>query len=144
MKKPIQFDYKGDCVPKARPRVRVDDKGRPRLYTPESTAGFESAITAEAIQAMRSKTHDGPVKLWAHFRIRIPKSYSKRKCEALDGKPHTLKGRMDGDNLVKGIMDACTGVVYEDDGQVYSMCVIKTWSADDPGCFVEFQLEASE
>lgn len=63
----------------------------------------------------------GPV-LRAEFEIAMPVSWSKRKREAMRGRPHQQKP--DIDNICKAVMDA----FGEDDCYVYGMEVTKRWA----------------
>ncbi|MCK5612030.1 RusA family crossover junction endodeoxyribonuclease [Candidatus Pacearchaeota archaeon] len=56
------------------------------------------------------------------FQIEMPKSWSKKKKLAHDGKPHLQTP--DIDNLLKGLLDA----VYKEDSHIWSVWAIKKWS----------------
>jgi Holliday junction resolvase RusA-like endonuclease len=51
----------------------------------------------------------------------MPKSWSKKKKQAMDGKPH--QHRPDLDNLVKAVLDA----FFEEDKQIYEVRGVKFW-----------------
>ena len=51
----------------------------------------------------------------------MPKSWSKKKKQAMDGKPH--QHRPDLDNLVKAVLDA----FFEEDKQIYEIRGAKFW-----------------
>ena len=59
------------------------------------------------------------------FYIEMPKSWSKKKREAMYMKPHQSKP--DLDNLVKAFCDA----LYDDDAGVYSIQCAKYWSDEN-------------
>ena len=59
-----------------------------------------------------------------HFVIPMPKSWSKKKRELMDGFPH--QQRSDIDNFLKAIMD----LPGEDDGHVHTIYAKKTWGVD--------------
>ena len=60
------------------------------------------------------------------FCISMPKSWSKKKKESMDGMPHQ-QARYDIDNLIKALMDAA----LEEDGHVWSLgSVKKIWGYD--------------
>ena len=77
-----------DPVAKARPRV-----AHGHAYTPKRTQEYESSI---ALWTHHMK-FNGAVSLDVSFIMPMPKSWSKKKRAAMDGKPHTA--RPDIDNL---------------------------------------------
>ena len=56
------------------------------------------------------------------FWIPMPKSWSKKKKDSMDGAPHTQKP--DLDNLLKALFDA----VHKDDSHIWCVMVSKLWS----------------
>lgn len=52
----------------------------------------------------------------------MPDSWSERKKQEHEGKPH--KGRGDVDNFCKGLLDA----LYSDDSGVWSVWIEKRWA----------------
>ncbi|MCK4705871.1 MAG: RusA family crossover junction endodeoxyribonuclease [Gammaproteobacteria bacterium] len=56
------------------------------------------------------------------FNMPMPKSWSKKKCNEMNGLPH--QNKPDCDNLLKSLMDA----VYDDDSSVYDVRISKFWS----------------
>src|SRR5574340_1228841 len=58
------------------------------------------------------------------FYIPMPRTWSKKKQEAMNGKPHQQKP--DADNLVKAFMDCLSG----DDAGVWNIRIRKYWSLD--------------
>ena len=56
------------------------------------------------------------------FRIAIPKTFLKKR---IGGDPHTLKP--DIDKLIRPILDALTGIAYDDDNAVYEVYSRKIW-----------------
>lgn len=80
----------------------------------------------KALKAAKGQLFDGPVKVSAIFYLPRPK--------ALKGeKPHTT--RPDADKLTRSILDAMTGVLYADDGQVVELDISKRYAlvGDLPG-----------
>lgn len=75
---------------------------------------------------LRLVTHnvDFPGALSVEFYLPMPKSWSKRKKEKMEGKPHLQ--RPDIDNLLKGLLDA----IFEEDCAVYSVRAKKFWSEE--------------
>lgn len=55
------------------------------------------------------------------FVLQFPKSYSKKKCESLNGKPHQEKP--DIDNLTKAVFDT----LCKNDSHIYKSVTEKIW-----------------
>jgi Holliday junction resolvase RusA-like endonuclease len=60
--------------------------------------------------------------IYVEFYIPMPKSWSKKKKDLLNNKPH--EKRPDIDNLVKGVMDA----LFKEDSHVHTVYAKKIWS----------------
>jgi Holliday junction resolvase RusA-like endonuclease len=80
-----------------------------------------------------------PLKATFKFNITIPKSYSKKKREALLGKP--MIDRKDIDNMIKAIMDILQGRLFEDDKQIYYLTASKYWTEKGK---IEITIEGDE
>lgn len=115
------------------PEIR--GKGRPRLtksghaFTDEKTRNYENLVKLLAMQAMEkagATVTDKPVKATIHAYFEIPKSYSKKKVQAIiDGKEKPLK-KPDLDNIIKCV-DGCNKIIFKDDVQVYSITATKSY-----------------
>lgn len=110
-------------------------KGRPRFtrrgfaYTPKETKDYENVLRAELLKQWgRDPIEKGvPLKIECVFHIEKPKS-SKREYPTV--KP-------DGDNLLKSILDAANGVLFNDDAQVVKMVIEKNYSTEG---FIELRI----
>lgn len=71
-----------------------------------------------------------PLRLDVSFFIRIPKSFSKKKRDAMDGT--YCVSTMDLDNLEKAVYDSMNGHVYKDDKQIVEHTTRKKWVKDNP------------
>lgn len=60
----------------------------------------------------------------------MPKSWSKKKKEEFNGRPHS--SRPDVDNLLKGFMDA----LYEEDSGVWKVSAAKVWGYEGSITFI--------
>lgn len=70
----------------------------------------------------------GPVSITLTIYLPVPKSFSKKKTtEAMEAKIFPTK-KPDVDNVLKAVMDALNGVLYEDDKQVVAVCVEKYYA----------------
>lgn len=120
----ITFRVTGVPVAKARPRA-----GRYGFYTPKKTATYEDLVGWEArLEAGSMVPITGPVAVCVAFTMPIPASWSKKRQNEAMGKPHTSKP--DIDNMCKAIGDACNGVIWEDDSQIWHLVVTKTYGAE--------------
>jgi crossover junction endodeoxyribonuclease RusA len=105
----------GEPASKERPRV-TSRKGKSITYTPKKTRVAESAIAWELVSQNSGLTVDGE----RDFRVDVLfVSKSNR--------------RRDIDNMIKLVLDALNGVVYEDDSQVVEIhAIIARGSAEEP------------
>ena len=123
----IHFEVDGQPVGKARPRITRQG----RAYTPAKTLEAEERIREKAKWVMGPwEPIKGPVYAWLHFHMEVPKSWPKKKREdALAGRIWPA-GKPDADNLAKTVLDACNGVIFQDDGQVAELTVHKVYSGN--------------
>ncbi|HHD2713896.1 RusA family crossover junction endodeoxyribonuclease [Clostridium perfringens] len=69
---------------------------------------------------------------------KIPKSYSKKRVQAIrDGLEKPIK-KPDADNIAKIILDSLNGIAYKDDSQIIELSVIKRYTEENER--VEFEL----
>ena len=113
----------GDPVPFA----RAGSNGV-RRFTPKKQADYQKFVAHHAAQAMRragfKQPFSVPLRIQFVGAYGVPKSWSKKAI--INAKWKT--SRPDIDNMVKGCMDAMTGIIYEDDAQVCELFVRKTYS----------------
>lgn len=112
-----------------RPRVTVIGT-HPRLYDPRECKGYKQAIALAYKAALAKSKHAGafaakgaPVELIITTHRQKPKS-----VKWYDEDTH----KPDADNIAKLVMDALSGVAYEDDAQVTKLTVIKDRRTDKP------------
>jgi Holliday junction resolvase RusA-like endonuclease len=113
----------GDPVPQPRPRVT-----RFGVYIPKEHPihEYKQVIKAEALErGMLMAPKGTPVNLKIAARFERPKSHYTAKGEL---KPTAANYPLpDIDNVQKAVMDALTGVAYEDDKQVVSCLMGKSY-----------------
>ena len=125
----IIIEVRGDPVPQGRPRAARIGKFV-RVYDPPESKEWKDDIKAQAIAILNRDYPDwklvtGPIRLYAEFRLSRPKSISEKKRPEPIVKP-------DGDNLLKAVKDALTGILWHDDCQITKGGFEKVY-ADPPG-----------
>lgn len=114
-------------------------KQRPRLskfgaYTPQKTVNYETLIKYLFTQKYPNfKPYEGELRAKITAIFEVPKSYSKKKREALlpilgienSGAGYTHKP--DCDNIAKIVLDALNGLAYKDDSQITALLVFKEY-----------------
>lgn len=131
----IEFIVPGQPVPKGRPKFARRGKGVV-AYTPAKTVAYESAVQSAATEAMAGREPSArPIKLVVNLELEVPSSWSKKRRNlALAGQIRATK-KPDADNVLKGLKDACNGIVWKDDAQVVCIELWKAYGAS-PGAFV--------
>ena len=111
----ILVEIPGTPVPKARPRF-----GNGRAYTPRKTRAWEHQIGWYAKLAMGGLPPIlGPVSVTITAYLPVPKALKVVNSRHIK-KP-------DLDNLTKAALDACNGIVWADDSQVYHIVASKVY-----------------
>jgi Holliday junction resolvase RusA-like endonuclease len=128
---PANFTMVWEGVPigKGRPRAFATKKGI-RTYTPDKTVEFEETLRYHMRREMGvDELFQLPCRVEIEARFPIPKSYSKASREIIDrggSLPHTVKP--DADNVLKAVMDAMNGIVFEDDKLACDVRITKRYS----------------
>lgn len=123
----VMFVVYGAPVPKGRPRF-AKRGAFVQTYTPEKTKSYESEVAMMAKAAMgSSEPLFSPLEAFIHLTFPIPESYSKKRSEAcLSGQEkHTKKP--DADNCAKALIDGMGGIIFDNDSQIVSLHVHKTY-----------------
>jgi Holliday junction resolvase RusA-like endonuclease len=115
------------------PEIR--GKGRPRLtrnghaFTDEKTRNYENLVKLLAMDAMEkagATVTDKPVKATINAYFEIPKSYTKKKVQAIiNGEIKPAKP--DLDNIIKSLLDGCNKIIFKDDVQIYAISATKSY-----------------
>lgn len=124
---------------------KVRGKQRPRFntktgraFTPGDTITYENWIKC-CYQEQCGKFIDGPVKARIEVYYKVPKSYTKKRVQAIrDGLERPLK-KPDIDNCIKVILDSLNGIAYKDDSQIVEVIAVKKWTEKQER--IEFELE---
>ena len=119
-----KFIIKGNPIPQKRHRM-----GRGFSYDP--SAPDKKRVRTEILLANKKKfINKGPVNMWITFYMKRPKShYRTGKFSNMLKKDAPLyhTSKPDIDNMIKFIMDCCTGILYKDDSQVHSINASKVY-----------------
>lgn len=118
----IEFMVTGEPKPKGSMRAFVP-KGwsRPILTSSNpKVKDWESAIRGVA-QKFSDAYSTGPIRVRLRFALKPPKRVSR----------HHHTKRPDIDKLCRAALDACTGVLWKDDSQVYSLGATKRYASQD-------------
>ena len=120
---------------KQRPQFK---KKTGKAFTPNQTISYENWIKQCYIE-QSNKLLQGPIRARIEIYYSVPKSYSKRKIEAIkDGTDYPMK-KPDCDNVVKIVLDSLNKIAYDDDKQVVELTVLKRWTFDNER--IEFEME---
>ena len=120
-------------VPQGRPRF-VKRGTFVQAYDPKTSKEFKQTLKKLAVQQSPTLS-ESALEVSIVFYMSIPKSKPKKWREHPPA--HTVKG--DIDNLVKGTLDALTGVLWKDDSQICTLHAHKVYS-DEP----KIELEVTE
>ncbi|MFT8928502.1 MAG: RusA family crossover junction endodeoxyribonuclease [Sporolactobacillus sp.] len=123
----IEFTIFGEPVAQGRPRFSTFG-GHARAIDPPDSREYKKYVKLMASQNRPHTPIEGPVELKLLIYRPLLKSMSKKKkAAAVSGTLRPIK-KPDVDNVAKGIMDAMTGIIWQDDKQVVSLQVAKFYS----------------
>lgn len=130
----IEFKVEGKAVPQPRPRVVRMRNGQTRAYNSEKSVVYKRIVKAAALSEMnkqRLTMTDRPLAMRLTFVFTPPKSYTKKKLEAVKSGELRYTKKPDLDNLAKAILDALNGTVYKDDSQIITLSINKEYGRTD-------------
>lgn len=122
---------------------KIKGKARPRVFnghamTPKDSVQYENWVKI-CYQQQCGKHYEGPIRANITAYYKVPKSYTKKKIQAIrDGEDFPTK-KPDSDNVAKIILDSLNKIAYDDDSQVVDLRVLKRWTEEIER--VEFELE---
>jgi len=130
---PLRLTIPGTPTAKGRPRFA---RATGRAFTPAKTRRAEETFAGRVAAAVAASSWQRPegkpaLGLRALFVLPVPASWSKRKREAALACETYPVGRPDVDNLVKLVVDACNGLLWDDDAQIVTMTTSKVYG-DSP------------
>ena len=120
---------------KQRPRFNTKTG---RVFTPKETITYENWIKSCYIEQC-GEYLEGAIKASIYVYYKIPKSYTKKRVQAIrEGKEMPLK-TPDADNCAKIVLDSLNYIAYRDDSQIVSLIVVKRWTEENER--IEFRLD---
>lgn len=116
-------------------------KGRPRLgkhgtYTPTKTVNYENLVQFCYMDQAEGIKLDGPLMMVIDLFFPIPKSYSKKRVEAIKEMEEMHTKKPDIDNCIKSITDALNRFAYDDDSQIVGLTARKHYTTEEPRAVV--------
>ena len=117
---------------KARPRVC-----RGHAFTPKDTVEYEKLVRT-CYKEQDGRYLEGSIKALIVAYYKIPKSYSKKRVQAIRDGLEKPRKKPDADNIGKIILDSLNGIAYKDDSQIIELSVIKRYTEENER--VEFEL----
>ena len=122
---------------------KIKGKARPRVFngraiTPKDTVTYENWVRC-CYKEQDGRYIEGSVRANITAYYKIPKSYSKKRVQAIrEGLEYPQK-KPDVDNIAKIILDSLNGIAYKDDAQVTELTVLKRYTEEMER--VEIELE---
>lgn len=125
----------GDPVPWARARI-----GNAKRFW-DSQKQIKLGYVLQISNQVGGLSYTQPLHLDIVFFMPIAESLSDKKKHALDGAYHASKP--DLDNLIKFVLDVCTGVLYKNDCIIASISASKKYSLNPRTEFSFFEAKRS-
>ena len=120
----------------------IKGKARPRFFnnhaiTPKDTVSYENWIKV-CYQQQCGETLQGAIKADITIYHKVPKSYTKKRIQAIREGLEQPQKKPDIDKIVKIILDSLNKIAYDDDAQVTQLEVKKKWTEETER--IEFEL----
>lgn len=125
----------GKIKGKARPRFSTKTG---RTFTPGDTISYENWVKL-CYQDQSNLYLNGSIKARIVAYYKIPKSYNKKRVQAIREELEHPQKKPDADNIAKIILDSLNKIAYDDDSQITELTVLKKWTEENER--VEFELE---
>jgi len=119
--------------------------GKGRAYKDPKIKALEEKIQLMflEIKPRGFQMFTGPIRITkAEYRFRLPKSAKAEWRKAVESGRLVLKATRPDltDNLFKGVIDALSGLVFQDDSQIVEMCHVRKVYAAEPAIILEFEV----
>ena len=121
---------------------KIRGKARPRIcrghaFTPKDTVQYEKLVR-DCYKQQDGRYLEGSVRALIIAYYKIPKSYSKKRVQAIKDGLEKPRKKPDADNIGKIILDSLNGIAYKDDAYVADFRVKKEYTEGEER--VEFEL----
>lgn len=121
---------------KGKQRPRFNRIGR--IYTSKETVNYENWVRF-CYREQGGKHLTGAIRANITAYYKIPKSYTKKRVQAIkEGQEYPQK-KPDSDNVAKIILDSLNTIAFDDDSQITELTVLKRYTEQNER--VEFELE---
>ena len=128
----ILIEIPGTPIPLKRPRFSTRSS-KPIAF--DSQKVEKDQYKWQIRSQFRNNPFKCPIHLDIHFFMPIPKSASKIRRKEMKANMIQHMIRPDIDNLAKFVLDCLNGLVFDDDSQVFSMKIQKSYS-DNPATII--------
>ena len=125
----------GEPVPQGRPKF-ASYGGHVHAYDPQKSKNYKQLVRFWVTQYLKKldgfTPYENALCVDLTFYLGIPTSWSKQKrIQASQGAIRPIGKRSnDADNLCKGVLDACTGLLWVDDAIITDLSVKKRYTAE--------------
>ncbi len=124
----INFTIPGKVHPWQRPGFHAKTK---TVYEQKDSAKYKRTVKSYALANKPRELILGPIRLEVSVYIMPPKKYlTKPKLKLIEEVKLRPITKPDNDNLVKGIKDGITGIIWKDDSQIVDLIVRKYYSTE--------------
>ena len=114
----------GKIKGKARPRFNTKTG---RAFTPGDTVSYENWVRL-CYKEQDGRYLEGSLKAVITAYYEIPKSYTKKRVQAIKEGLELPVKKPDADNIAKIILDSLNGIAYKDDSQIVNLTVVKKYT----------------
>lgn len=125
----------GKIKGKARPRFNTKTG---RTFTPGDTVSYENWVRIN-YKDQFGEYLEGSIRARIIVYYKVPKSYPKKRIQAIREGLEQPQKKPDADNIAKIILDSLNKIAFDDDSQVVELIVIKRYTEEVER--VEFELE---
>lgn len=122
---------------------KIKGKARPRVFnghavTPKDTVNYENWVRL-CYQQQGNGLIEGSIRARIVAYYKVPKSYTKKRVQAIrEGLEYPCK-KPDSDNIAKIILDSLNKIAFDDDAQIVELTVLKRYTEATER--IEFELE---
>lgn len=131
MKTFVRVFVEGTPKPQAQVITSTRYGGKRRIVRTKAVRDWMEAIR-EKLAAINISRMEGPLHVKLSFFLCKPKYLPKKPTPKHPYVDWPVGRKHDLDNLAKVVLDACTGILWNDDGQIVELELSKGWALDNP------------